>query len=107
MPKRSLLFEESIRKSWWVILLLLICLFAYDRAVTQKQLEEEHFRKKLEEIHLATKQALETQEELCQQIESQNDPAWIELTLMKRLGLVPEGKTKILFVHPQPPTPSS
>ena len=30
-------------------------------------------------------------------INSQSDPAWIELVLMKELGVVPEGKIKVHF----------
>lgn len=32
-------------------------------------------------------------------IASQNDPEWIEQTLMKVLGLVPEGYKKIVFLE--------
>ncbi|MCE2983850.1 MAG: hypothetical protein LW832_09830 [Parachlamydia sp.] len=41
--------------------------------------------------------ALKRQEDLQLQINSQSDPAWIELTLMKGLGLVPEGEQKVYF----------
>lgn len=37
------------------------------------------------------------QEDLLLQINSQSDPAWVELILMKGLGLVPEGQTKAVF----------
>lgn len=40
---------------------------------------------------------LEEQKELCLQIQSQNDPAWIELILKKNLGMVPEGQVKVYF----------
>ena len=40
---------------------------------------------------------LEEKEDLKLQINSQKDPAWIELTLMKGLGLVPEGQLKVYF----------
>lgn len=32
-----------------------------------------------------------------QEINSQSDPAWIELVLMQELGLVPEGYRKVVF----------
>lgn len=41
--------------------------------------------------------ALQKQQDLKWQINSQSDLAWIELTLMKGLGLVPEGKKKVFF----------
>ncbi len=40
-------------------------------------------------------------EDLVLQIQSQSDPAWIQLTLMKGLGLVPDGQMKIFF-QPEP-----
>jgi hypothetical protein len=40
---------------------------------------------------------LEEKQDLKLQINSQKDPAWIELTLMKGLGLVPEGQLKVHF----------
>lgn len=39
--------------------------------------------------------SLKLQEELQLRINSHNDPEWIELTLMKNLGLVPEGQFKV------------
>ncbi len=45
------------------------------------------------EIHLAR----EEQTALKLQVGSQSDPAWIALALIKGLGLIPEGYTKIYF----------
>ena len=41
-------------------------------------------------------------DELLRQLHSQSDPEWIELVLMKRLGLVPEGQIKVYFEKEQP-----
>jgi len=35
--------------------------------------------------------------ELLEEIASQEDPAWIERVLIRRLGVVPEGQTKVVF----------
>lgn len=35
---------------------------------------------------------------LIQQINSQSDPAWIELVLKRELGLIPEGQKKVVFI---------
>jgi hypothetical protein len=40
---------------------------------------------------------LADREELCAQIQSQSDPAWVEMILMRELGVVPEGWLKIHF----------
>lgn len=97
-PRRSRLFEELIQKSWWVILFFLVCLFSYDQAIKRREREVKQLRSKLLDVHDQKKISLEKQEDLKLQIASQNDPAWIEMTLKKGLGLVPEGQKKVLFV---------
>ncbi len=95
--KRSRLFEEAILKSWWTILFFLVCYFAYDEGVRRRNIEKEHLNKKLSDLCVEKECAVKLQRELKEQIESQNDCAWIELMLMKGLGLVPEGKRKVCF----------
>lgn len=94
---RSRLFEVFIGRSWWVIVFFLICLFAYDHAMKRRLKEESSLRKKLTDVQTEIAQAMQHQQDLRLQIASQHDPAWIELTLMKGLGLVPEGQKKVLF----------
>lgn len=47
------------------------------------------------EIELS--QALQNKEDLQLRIASQNDPAWIEMVLIRELGVVPEGFLKVHF----------
>lgn len=54
----------------------------------QKQIESVDFQKKETEKQIFR---------LKEQLQSQHDPAWIELVLMEQLGMVPEGMTKIVF----------
>lgn len=55
-------------------------------------LEKQWFNLKME------LKSLEIQKEyLTRQINSQSDPAWIEMVMKKELGLVPEGQVKIYF----------
>lgn len=98
---RSFLFEEVILKSWWMILFCLLCTFAYDRAIHFKTIEEKKLHNRLLTLSHEKEQALAKQEDLKLEIASQEDEAFIELTLMRRLGLVPEGQTKVYFI----PTP--
>lgn len=42
------------------------------------------------------------QQELILQIESQTDPAWVEMVLKRNLGLVPEGQVKVYFKKGSP-----
>lgn len=98
MRKRSRLFEELVLKSWWTILFFLIALFAYDQAAKRREREEQTLRDKLQQLVIAKEEALSLQEELKREIASQGDESWIELVLMQKLGLVPEGQTKVHFV---------
>lgn len=93
----SSLFDEVILKSWWAILFFLLCFFVYDQAVKRREREEELLSQKLHQLVLSKKTALEKQEELRIELDSQSDESWIELILMQKLGLVPEGQTKIHF----------
>ena len=95
--KRSRLYEEVILKSWWMILFFLLCYFLYDQGVRRRNCEKEQLSKKLSDLRIEKEKALKIQTELKEQIASQDDHAWIELTLMKGLGLVPEGQRKVYF----------
>ncbi len=102
MRKSSRLFEELIVKSWWTILFFLLCFFAYDQAARSVNREEKRLQQKYQQIAQAKEEASTLQEELKRQIASQKDQAWIELVLMQKLGLVPEGQTKVHFVRKPP-----
>jgi hypothetical protein len=41
--------------------------------------------------------ACQERDELALQIASQNDPVWVELVLLRELGVVPEGYIKVHF----------
>jgi len=94
---RDRLFEEVILKSWWAILFFLLCFFAFDQAMRRRNTEEEKLQSQFEGLKQDRKEALALAEELQRQIGSQNDREWIEMTLMRCLGLVPEGQIKVHF----------
>lgn len=96
--KRSRLFEEVILKSWWTILFFLICFFAYDRGVHYRNKEKQKLVIKMQDLQNEKFNAIQNKELLLLQIESQNEAAWVELMLMRGLGLVPEGEQKIIFL---------
>jgi hypothetical protein len=62
--------------------------------------------KKLEIKALHLQEAIKEEEalqvELKMQGESLSDPSWVELALIKSLGLVPEGYTKIYYDEKKP-----
>lgn len=61
----------------------------------KRALSELSFR--LEEMNKEKHLALQKKDELCLRIASQDDPAWIEVVLMRDLGVVPEGWLKVYF----------
>lgn len=95
--RHSRLFEQVILKSWWVIATIFLLYFAFDEGMRRKKREERRLQDKLTAIEVQKKEALSAQAALILELASKDDPASLELILMKRLGLVPEGSTKIIF----------
>ena len=54
-------------------------------------------KRRLQGLELEKQLVLQAREDFLLQIQSQSDPAWIQMTLMKGLGVVPEGQLKIYF----------
>lgn len=96
-PKESLFFQEFFIKSWWVILFITACVISYDQANQSLSKEYNKLFCLHEKLIQEKNDALELHDDLLLQVKSQNDLAWIELTLIKGLGLVPENSTKIYF----------
>lgn len=91
--------EEVFARSWWVILFILGCYLSYEHGLYKKDQDFAKFQAQYNELQKKKNFLLGQQEELDRQINSQSDPAWVELALMKGLGLVPEGQTKVLFTN--------
>jgi len=93
----SFIYARVCLKSWWVIAFFLLAFCFYERGV--KVLEKELSLCCDKEKALLQKIAFQDLKRLdleCQ-IKSQNDPEWIELELIRVLGVVPDGYTKIYF----------
>lgn len=84
-------------ESWWVLAFLLLCIILYEQGLKQRDSLYQQLTQKKIELELEKLQLLQKQQNLQLQINSQADLAWIELTLMKGLGLVPEGQQKVYF----------
>jgi hypothetical protein len=91
------LFDEVILKSWWVILFMILCYTVYEQGMRSRNIQYRQLEQQFLDLQKDKNQSLSTQGDLALQINSQSDPAWVELTLMKGLGLVPEGHIKIFF----------
>lgn len=86
--------------SWgWVVGFVCLCLCLHAHASKRKAEVSEELLGKIRQLSELKEKALLEKSELELQINSQSDPLWVEMTLMKGLGLVPEGKKKIHFTR--------
>jgi len=87
----------ALLRSWWVFLFLLGSLGFYFQASHKRDsaLSELSFR--LQEMEKEKLIACQERDELQLCLQSQSDPAWCELILMRDLGVVPEGWIKVHF----------
>jgi hypothetical protein len=90
-------FEQLILQSWWVILFALICYMLFERGLQSQNIEYSRLENLRSELEKQKKSAMALQQRLLLEINSQSDPAWVELVLMKGLGLLKEGQTKVYF----------
>jgi hypothetical protein len=93
---KSKLFKEC-KASWWVGVFVL---FTYMLALKTYPVKEEQIIKLSQQLNCLQSEkalALHAKDELSLQIESQEDPLWIERVLIKKLGVVPEGQIKVRF----------
>ena len=99
-PLLNTLADFFIR-SWWVVLFILCCYFGYEQELLKKDHDFAMLQTQYDDLLQKNLQAKAHQEDLLRQINSQSDPAYVELILMKGLGLAPEGQTKVLFTNHQ------
>lgn len=88
----------SFCKRWaWVFAFCLVACFIYMKAVTKKKGTFAQYSTLLAAMEKTKCLALSEKEYLELKIASQEDPAWIEMILMRDLGVVPEGYLKVHF----------
>ena len=90
-------WDALIVKSWWVYLFCIFSFFLFNHFSGKKKIEISNLEKKRSYLECQRDYALSKKEELYVQICSQSDQSWIEIVLMKQLGLVPDGYMKIHF----------
>lgn len=93
------LFEQIFLQSWWVILFAIISYMLFEQGMKVRDLEYVKLQEHHIDLERQKKEALALQEKLLLEINSQSDPAWVEMVLMKGLGLIPEGQIKVFFDH--------
>lgn len=80
-----------------LIVYIVICVIVFEWNVNQVDLHAEKFISEKSRLENAIAEKKEEQVRLNEMIMSESDPQWIELTLMRVLGVIPEGTKKIYF----------
>lgn len=91
--------HNFIFKCWWVILFCLLCASVYEQGRQKIDLEYQKLHRQLIRLQAMRDDKLKLKEELMLKINSQSDPDFVELLLMKELGVVPEGQIKVFFTN--------
>lgn len=99
--------QRHIIQSWWVLAFAIVCFGLYEQSAMKLEREICLLEKEASTLQTKITEASLEQEELTLQVNSQSDPAWIELVLIRGLGLVPEGTTKIYYKLPVTNEPAS
>ena len=85
------------RSTGWFFLFLAAGALFYLYSIREKNQIYSEMTVKLHELEKQKKEALTSQSDLRLQIESQSDPAWVEMVLKRNLGMVREGQVKVYF----------
>jgi hypothetical protein len=89
--------SSFVFRSWWMFLFVALSYLWWADGMQKKDVAFEELEKRILTLEKEKQQSLDEKEDLLLQIHSQNDPAWIQMTLMKELGVVPEGQVKVYF----------
>lgn len=84
---------------WWVYLFALLCFICYEQGGKARNVQFQILSQQLKLLQQDKVAALARQEELTSKLASQSDDEWIELLLIKELGVVPEGQQKVYFLQ--------
>lgn len=91
-------YFKHFKDSWWVFVFLFLCLIVYEKHTEVFASTKHVLKEQLSSLKEEKQKALEEQNNLKQQIQAQEDPKWIELVLMKRLGLAPRNAKKVVLM---------
>ncbi|MBU6383334.1 MAG: hypothetical protein KGR16_03360 [Verrucomicrobia bacterium] len=86
-----------MKKNWWLLALCTLTACAHLHFSKEKKSALQSLQIRLAQMENEKAQVLQIKEDLQLRIASQNDPAWIEMVLIRELGVVPEGFLKVHF----------
>lgn len=100
--KITKIVKEIFFRSSWVTVFILLCFGLYENNNKNFNQEYHLLHSRYSYLEKEKNEALKVNKNLLLRINSQSDPAWLELILIKNLGLVPENQKKIVFLKNSP-----
>lgn len=88
---------SSVRGSGWFFILLGAAALFFMHAMEEKKRTYQEMVSKFQQLEKEKAAALSIKHDLALQIQSQSDPAWVEMVLKRNLGMVREGQVKVYF----------
>jgi hypothetical protein len=88
---------SKLRKGWWAVAFCLLVGVIYGQGIRNRNEGLRQVTAHLAAIEQEYHLALREKENLNLRLASQSDPAWIELVLLRQMGVVPEGFLKVHF----------
>ena len=97
MRDSLLKFVSVNKKSLCTLFIFSISYLVYNQAIERKCTLLRDLQAKKSSLADEKVQLVERRRELLLELASCDDPAWVELSLMRKLGVVPEGQVKVHF----------
>jgi hypothetical protein len=86
-------------RTWWIFAFFIFCTSFYLHGGRKRDAALTELFYRLQEMQKEKLIACQKRDELQLRLQSKNDPAWIEMILMRELGVVPEGWVKVHFTR--------
>ncbi len=84
-------------KFWWAGLFMLLCYGFYAHGMGQRNRDLRQLEDKRLLLTGQLQEASVLKGELLLEVESQGDPAFVQMVMRKQLGMVAQGDTKVCF----------
>jgi hypothetical protein len=88
---------DWVSRYWWVLSFCLVAAIGFAHAMKSRHAVLADLKFRLSEMEQEYAGLCQLKEDLSLQIASENDPAWVELVLLRQMGVVPEGFLKVHF----------
>ena len=86
-----------LHRNWWVLAFCIVTGVLYCHVIKEKSGGLHLLQTRLAAMYAEKQMVTQLNEDLELRIHSQSDPGWIEMVLMRDLGVVPEGFLKVHF----------